>query len=1332
MSFFSGLFLSSTASVTVPSHDDDDRRCEAPGSEKETATEATTPSSSSSFISSYWKSSSSASGSSLSLFSSPKTALAKILSDALSEFFVVDPSQIKSNLLSDTRIVLTNVQIRPQYYQQHFKIGGVVDEIEFSWLWGGNEQTSWIRETMLSIRGVRVKVVRHCSTKISSEIKDQDRLTLLKEEEDVEDSAAVAPVDSPPTSSPSSSSSSYLEKLVRQVVDHLTLKMEDINITVDVPSSTSTLSSSNDATNEHDFETVVDDDVATSLVAHFNSIRLISLGRKQRQRRSEGSSSEVGEEEDDDDDDDEDDEDQNLGGEEDEPEVLSQHLSVHGCSLDIVVTTTRGTVAATRNKTIPLLEPFGYTAHATRRSGRRFQDGIMLGIDVIGDKFRGCSSSSTSTSTSGSGLVWHIGPSQARVLSAFYEQMILPSHDNTQLDVTTATAASPSQTESGHKSTGREAQHDMLDFEDGHPSTESTYVKLPLPSFSIVLHPEEEEQKDQVDTEETTRLDFPSCVFQCRLDGSFCILEGASQISLHPEAEEDCGTLRGQSSYVESDQCAVKIDGIFPVLQISDGANWSLDVMSWKFVVRDVGRTAGPVDSGTNTDAVVRINIQERYVKKILHYLGTTMKAIKPDVLVDVEEAISKELGTMQQQYSTQRLQMSIEGTMSIHIENDKSDFLELGVGPTSVSFQGDGRVQQMRFGRIFLSSSSFNGLALDIPPAILVDTNTVHEINVLRIDGHVQASAPSFETLSSLSSFFDRFSNVKDTSIMEATTSGQSENSQLPFSIAIPSINLSIADPTTSVRFEDISFEGKMLLRVENVLLIETNGMSCSLTGVNAMLDSSTVIVDWIASLNVPGVVTLKNPIQGCRVTFRNERCTICAADIALVSLHDEMGDSSSTSASMEVPFAISLQIDRLTLFPFMSSPYPTTIEGVSMNADPQPIDPLVPNTGSQQQILLVFTSSRLKNEVMELGNSTAKAIVRPDKVDEIYGFQFQTLQASSKAGFSSVDWEMISGQKQRAEKSPSPPIKLPNAFVGAFDLTISYTGAMVGTTTSIHVPQFVGTPSSTYDDVYQHIKRCIIQRAPAFLGNATILGSKVGDMAAYQAGMVAISTGSSLTSKVGGGVGGIVAYDGVCGAISQGKKARGASESERYKFGDITRGVSSSFRGAAQRGGELRRGDSSSYRVGDITTGAAASASQYASSNKSRLGGAAGSTIGMAAGAVLLGPVGLVAGSLVGASAGSGVFGGLQRSLDDETAARSSGQAPTSVNSNVPNQQSQRHAQHGQQNSQQQSQQQRQKNGYRFGNVTRKFISKGKEKRGGSSDSGYRFGDFSRGLFK
>jgi hypothetical protein len=285
-------------------------------------------------------------------------------------------------------------------------------------------------------------------------------------------------------------------------------------------------------------------------------------------------------------------------------------------------------------------------------------------------------------------------------------------------------------------------------------------------------------------------------------------------------------------------------------------------------------------------------------------------------------------------------------------------------------------------------------------------------------------------------------------------------------------------------------------------------------------------------------------------------------------------------------------------------------------------------------------------------------------------------------------------------------------------------------------------------------------------------------------------------------------------------GKESRGGSSSDKYQFGDFTRGVVSSVKSAAKSGAEMR-GDSE-YMVGDVTAGAIKGAGSYAVENRCRLAGAGGSAYGMVAGAALLGPVGLVAGSLIGgAAAKSGmetitgdpkkekqrIEAQSQYSAPPSNAAAPQGQSSRRVStnqapdffsddnynhalpqgafqmqgnrqratqSNVPQQRQSRnapsqhlgdhaysnataptapaytssasqypaHQSHHKVNSRaargthphtvsQANSANNEQQGYRFGDLTRGVIAKGKAARG-DENSGYKFGDFTRGLFK
>ena len=130
----------------------------------------------------------------------------------------------------------------------------------------------------------------------------------------------------------------------------------------------------------------------------------------------------------------------------------------------------------------------------------------------------------------------------------------------------------------------------------------------------------------------------------------------------------------------------------------------------------------------------------------------------------------------------------------------------------------------------------------------------------------------------------------------------------------------------------------------------------------------------------------------------------------------------------------------------------------------------------------------------------------------------------------------------------------------------------------------------------------------------------------------MVGAST--LLKSSVTGGVVGLGVRDAVGGAISLGKTSRGATESQRYHFGDVSRGVMAAASLAAKKGSSDR--GRTEYQVGDFASGASSASAEYVSRNRERLGGAVGTSTAMLVGAAALGPVGLVAGAIIGGRAG------------------------------------------------------------------------------------------------
>ena len=74
----------------------------------------------------------------------PKALLSSAIATALAEYFVVDVNHIESNLLTDTKIVLKDVRLKPQRSSipkntfgkmTNINVTGFVREVSFTWSW---------------------------------------------------------------------------------------------------------------------------------------------------------------------------------------------------------------------------------------------------------------------------------------------------------------------------------------------------------------------------------------------------------------------------------------------------------------------------------------------------------------------------------------------------------------------------------------------------------------------------------------------------------------------------------------------------------------------------------------------------------------------------------------------------------------------------------------------------------------------------------------------------------------------------------------------------------------------------------------------------------------------------------------------------------------------------------------------------------------------------------------------------------------------------------------------------------------------------------------------
>jgi hypothetical protein len=260
--------------------------------------------------------------------------LASRLASALATYFVVDPSTVETNLVHDAKIILRDVTLKPQVLLGGLEesaatalvLVGSVKEIEFSWKWGGaaDGSTSFVRETLLTIRGARFRVL----TKQAYE--EHAKLNCAMAPELTKSFGMSSGDDMMEDSDPKRGEKlGYMEGHILQVMDHLTLNLTDIEVSVETARS------------------------AEKLLLQAQSLQLLSMGRGDSFAEAPDSS------------------------------PLSQRLTLGSLSACLV---------GADGHIHDFWEPVGYAALASRVSGRRFLNfkrGLVVkGESILGDKDR--------------------------------------------------------------------------------------------------------------------------------------------------------------------------------------------------------------------------------------------------------------------------------------------------------------------------------------------------------------------------------------------------------------------------------------------------------------------------------------------------------------------------------------------------------------------------------------------------------------------------------------------------------------------------------------------------------------------------------------------------------------------------------------------------------------------------------------------------------------------------------------------------------------------------------------------------------------------------------
>lgn len=287
-------------------------------------------------------------------------------------------------------------------------------------------------------------------------------------------------------------------------------------------------------------------------------------------------------------------------------------------------------------------------------------------------------------------------------------------------------------------------------------------------------------------------------------------------------------------------------------------------------------------------------------------------------------------------------------------------------------------------------------------------------------------------------------------------------------------------------------------------------------------------------------------------------------------------------------VPFPVTIKIARMTLYEengdwliTLLSTYVTVKPAILVGA-----------------VDVVVSVDSVENKMLLVTNARVQAICHPDLPREIHKLRCSSDSVRATGGFSAESWlhslgfigdsDSIKGRRRKKDrfrrrkkdknvqpkapetKAPSGAFALPNVYLSPFTLKLVFQSAIAQARESrIRIDAFVGTERTTSNDLILYFVLVVLGRTPGMVTNVDVLGMNVSDL-------TGIGTGMFMGVKFipGGhfiGLGVIVGYDIIKGALDAGKKSRGKPD-DRYRAGDFLRGAAFAVKEAARKGALFR----------------------------------------------------------------------------------------------------------------------------------------------------------------
>ena len=427
--------------------------------------------------------------------------------------------------------------------------------------------------------------------------------------------------------------------------------------------------------------------------------------------------------------------------------------------------------------------------------------------------------------------------------------------------------------------------------------------------------------------------------------------------------------------------------------------------------------------------------------------------------------------------------------------------------------------------------------------------------------------------------------------------------------------------------------------------------------------ISSAILSFSELSNLNVPNLAWLRKPARSLTIRFEEGAIAFDCPEICIQRSTIKRAPIDNSQPPYNLPCKINISIQAFQVNELLlHGKSEHEMECRSLNLALEPVFARVGSMRESPGAGVYFSCEDAKSiedsTVINIPNLSASGLVQFEQPSKIGNLVVNIEKAQLAADFSSVNWSESLG------KEPTIVMQLPFALVPQFELTLEYVGTLINiNNATIACEAFDGNCKTTFDSIGEHYIAVVKRRLPFLLVKTDLVGSNIGDGVCMMAGKYYMNT-----SVIGATIG-VASRDAIGSALTQGKAARGVTSSEKYKFGkrlnllylqcvcvcvcvcilshsplfmcksivysgDFSRGVASSVKSAAKSGAQMRGDDK--YQVGDVTASTSKAVGEYTSKNRVRLAGAGGSSVGMIAGTVLLGPIGFVAGAFLGSSAG------------------------------------------------------------------------------------------------